>query len=171
MRQPKSGSIALAGLLGALALALSFLEGLLPPLPGMPPGARLGLSNLATMYAAGCLGLPWALAVAVVKAGFGFLTRGLTAGLMSLCGGLVSASLMWLALTKTSAGLAVTGVWGALGHNLAQLGVACVLTSPAALAYGPFLLGYGLLTGLLTGTTLKLTLPPLQKLSRYLLRR
>lgn len=168
-RKHKARTVALAGLLGALALAFSFLEGLLPPLPGMPPGARLGLSNLVTMYAAGSLGLPWALVLAVIKAGFGFLTRGLTAGLMSLCGGLVSTVLMWLVLRFTPAGLALTGVCGALGHNLAQLAVACVLTSPAALAYGPFLLGYGLATGVLTGTVLRLTMPHLQRVSKHLM--
>ena len=44
----KSGRVAFTALLAALALALSFLEGLLPPLPMMPPGAKLGLSNIAT---------------------------------------------------------------------------------------------------------------------------
>ena len=49
---------AFTGMLAALALAFSFLEGLLPPLPMMPPGAKLGLSNIVTMYAAGSAGLP-----------------------------------------------------------------------------------------------------------------
>ena len=45
----KTERIALIGLLGALALVLGILENLLPPLPGMPPGAKAGLSNLVTM--------------------------------------------------------------------------------------------------------------------------
>ena len=49
----KAERIALIGLLGALALVLGILENLLPPLPGMPPGAKAGLSNLVTMFAAG----------------------------------------------------------------------------------------------------------------------
>ena len=44
-----SATVALTGLLAALALALSFLEGLLPPLPFLTPGAKLGLSNIFTM--------------------------------------------------------------------------------------------------------------------------
>ena len=48
----KAEHIALIGLLGALALVLGILENLLPPLPGMPPGAKAGLSNLVTMFAA-----------------------------------------------------------------------------------------------------------------------
>ena len=37
--------------LGALAIVLSALENLIPPLPMMPPGAKLGLSNIVTMFA------------------------------------------------------------------------------------------------------------------------
>ena len=92
----KSEKIAVCGLLGALALVLALLEGMLPPLPGLPPGAKPGLSNIATMFAAGSLGLPYALAVALVKGMFAFLTRGVTAGLMSLSGGLLSTLAMWL---------------------------------------------------------------------------
>ena len=43
--------------LGALAIVLSALENLIPPLPMMPPGAKLGLSNIVTMFAAGHLWL------------------------------------------------------------------------------------------------------------------
>ena len=83
----KAGFAALSGLLAALALTLSLLEGMLPPLPGMPPGAKLGLSNVVMMYAAGTLGLPFAMALAVIKGGFALLTRGVTAGAMRFSGG------------------------------------------------------------------------------------
>ena len=155
----KPGRVALGGMLAALALAFSFLEGLLPPLPGMPPGARLGLSNIVSMYAAGGLGLPWGLGLALVKGGFALLTRGLAAGTMSLCGGLASTACMWLLLKKTRASLGLTGVCGALVHNGAQLAAAVLLTSWAALGYVPALLAFSVFSGLLTGTVLKLTLP------------
>ena len=124
MRRQPAGALALTGLLGAVALALSFLEGLLPPLPLLPPGAKLGLSNLATMYAAGALGLPYALFLAVFKGCFALLTRGAVAGCMSLAGGLLSTLVMWLTFRKARASLAVVGVCGALSHNAAQLLVA-----------------------------------------------
>lgn len=54
----KTERIALIGLLGALALVLGILENLLPPLPGMPPGAKAGLSNLVTMFAAALSACP-----------------------------------------------------------------------------------------------------------------
>ena len=102
-----SATVALTGLLAALALALSFLEGLLPPLPFLPPGAKLGLSNIVTMYAAGTLGLPCAVFLAVLKGGFALLTRGAVAGCMSLAGGLFSTVCMWLLLKKAGASLSV----------------------------------------------------------------
>lgn len=51
-----SGRVAFTGLLAALALSFSFLEGLIPPIPVLPPGAKLGLSNIVVLYAAGSLG-------------------------------------------------------------------------------------------------------------------
>ena len=56
--------------LGALAIVLSALENLIPPLPMMPPGAKLGLSNIVTMFAAGTFGLIPSLAIALLKALF-----------------------------------------------------------------------------------------------------
>ena len=46
----KTHSIALSGLLFALAMALSFVEGTLV-LPGLLPGMKLGLANIVVMYA------------------------------------------------------------------------------------------------------------------------
>lgn len=163
-----SGRVAFTGMLAALALALAFLEGLLPPLPMMPPGAKLGLSNIASMYAAGTLGLPSALFIAVFKGLFSWLTRGPVAGLLSLSGGMCSTVVLWFLLKRTKASLGVVGICGALTHNAAQLCAAYFLTNTSVLFYVPFLLIFGVLTGLLTGLVLKLTLPPLERLKKHL---
>lgn len=164
----KSARVAFTGMLGALALSLSFLEGLLPPLPMMPPGAKLGLSNIASMYAAGSMGLPCALFLAVLKGGFAFLGRGGAAGAMSLSGGLLSTLAACFLLRRTRCSLVGVGVLGALSHNAAQLGMAWLLTSQAVLFYIPGLILFGTLTGALTGIVLKLSLPPLEKLGERL---
>lgn len=158
-------------MLGALALALSALETLIPPLPMLPPGAKPGLSNLATMYAAYSVGLGPALCVALLKGLFAGLTRGWTAMLMSLAGGLAS-TLATAALIRfcRSFSLVGVGVAGALTHNLAQLGAAAILTTPAVAAYLPWLLLFGALTGTLTGFLLKWALPFLDKLEQRLTR-
>lgn len=160
--------VAFTGILAALAIVLSFLESLIPPIPFMPPGTKLGLSNIVTMYAAGTVGLPYAIFIAILKSGFAFMTRGVMAGVMSLCGGIVSTFVMWLILKKTSASLTVIGVCGALSHNLAQLAVAWFLMRAAVFYYAPFMLILGVITGILTGIILKLSLPPLERVSRLI---
>lgn len=161
----RTRSIALNGTLAALAIALSALESSLPPIPMLPPGAKLGLSNLVTMYAAGACGLLPALCIAVVKGLFAGVTGGVTAMLMSLCGGAASTFVMWLLLrAKKPFGSAGLGVAGALTHNAAQLAVAAVLTTPAVVYYIPWLILFGVLSGILTGTVLHLILPLLDRI-------
>ena len=160
----KAESLALIGLLGALALVLGILENLLPPLPGMPPGAKAGLSNLVTMFAAGAIGLPAALFIAAIKGLFSFLTRGVSAGLMSLCGGLLSTLIMGILWKKTKFTPVFIGVCGAFGHNLAQLLVALWLTGFGALGYIPALALYSVVCGICTGLLLQVLLPLLEKL-------
>ena len=69
-RNQKVKRLALMGLLFALAMALSFLESLLPALPMLPPGIRLGLSNIITMYALFVLGPASGYTIAVLKSLF-----------------------------------------------------------------------------------------------------
>ena len=168
----KSGRVAFTALLAALALALSFLEGLLPPLPMMPPApppsahdaprgqagafqpghhVRRRQPGPAQRPVFGGVGLPSALFLAVFKGVFALVTRGGMAGLMSLSGGVISTVVMWLLLKKANASLGVVGVCGALAHNAAQLCAAYFLTSTSVLFYVPFLVLFGVLTGLLTG--------------------
>lgn len=72
------------GLWMALAIAISSLEGWLPTLP--VPGAKPGLSNIATMYVLTSMGLPAALAVTAARRCSPCSGAG-TAALMSLAAG------------------------------------------------------------------------------------
>ena len=89
----KTRRIALSGLLFALAMALSFIEGTLT-IPGLLPGMKLGLANIVVMYALFFMGPRQALVLDVLKALFVFLVSGFTAGFLSLCGGLLSLLLV-----------------------------------------------------------------------------
>lgn len=150
--------VALTGLLCALAVALSVLEGVLPSLP--VPGAKWGLSNLATMTALSLFGLPQALAVTAVKAGFAFF-RGGVSGAMSLCGGLLSTLAMAAArrLFSRDMSLVGVGILGAVAHNTGQLAAAMLLLSPSLLYYAPWLLLTGLVAGAVTGLVVRVVLP------------
>lgn len=152
MRSSKAREVALTGMLFALAMALSYMESLITPLLGLMPGMKLGLANIVVMYALLFLRGRTALLLVLLKALFSFLTRGATAGLLSLCGGGLSFVVLWLLLR---APFAVTGyifsVSGALAHNLGQLlGAGVVLSSAMALGYAPAELLAGLVVGCLT---------------------
>lgn len=161
---------ALMAILCALALALGFVESLLPPIPFMPPGAKPGISNIITMFAAGSMGLPAALLIALVKSGFAFLTRGAVAGLMSFAGGMLSATAMFLLLRFAGKRLGMIGISiiCALCHNLGQLTAAVFITGTAnIILYAPALAVFGVIMGAVTGIVLKAVMPALEKMKKY----
>jgi heptaprenyl diphosphate synthase len=145
---------ALLGMLSAAAIVLSAVEGALPAMPFLPPGAKAGFSNIIVMHLAAAAGLPAALAVAMFKAAFALLTRGAAAGLMSLCGGCVSACLLYLT-AKGPFGYVGIGIAGGAAHNMGQLAAAAlIIGGRAAMAYAPALLICGGIAGSITGAVL-----------------
>ena len=98
MRNPKARETAWTGMLFALAIALSWLESMVSPLLGLMPAIKLGLSNIVVMYALLFLRTRTAVLLVVLKALFAFLTRGVTAGFLSLCGGALALAVYLLLL-------------------------------------------------------------------------
>ena len=147
MRNTKARETAWTGMLFALAIALSYLESLVSPLLGLMPAIKLGLSNVVVMYALLFLRTRTALLLVVLKALFAFLTRGATAGFLSLCGGGLSLVVMLVLLHLPISGY-IFCAGAALAHNLGQLaGAAVLLSSAMALGYAPVLLAAGLAVG------------------------
>ena len=91
----------LMGLMFALAMVLSYVESMIT-VPGLPPGVKLGLSNIVTMYCVFFLGWRQAYTLAVLKGSFALLTRGFTAACMSTAGGLVSVTVYYLPIMAVS---------------------------------------------------------------------
>ena len=98
MQNYKARQTALLGMLFALSMALSFLESMLTPFFGLMPAMKLGLSNIVVMYAVLFLNRRSALYLMLLKALFALLTRGVTAGFLSLCGGALSLAVFCLLL-------------------------------------------------------------------------
>ena len=162
----KAHHVALSGLLFALAMALSFIEGSLV-IPGLLPGMKLGLANIVVMYALFFMGARQALILDVLKALFVFLVSGATAGFLSLCGGLLSLLVMWLLYDHCPVRPTwfILSVCGALAHNIGQLlGASVILSSAVSLYYAPVMLVLGLVMGMLTSVTLRALLPALGRL-------
>ncbi len=166
MKFPRGGRrAAVFGLLGALAVVIAAFESaLLPALPFLPPGAKPGLSNIVTTFAVSAFSLCGGVYVTLCKAAFAWLSRGSTAALMSLAGGLLSTLPLWLLLRLPRRRLSYIGVSlvAAVCHNAGQLIAAAALSgAPALLRYGKYLLLLAALTGLVTGVILNIVMPRL----------
>lgn len=166
--QQKIRNITGLGLLFALVLVLSFLESLLPSVPFLPPGIKPGLSNIVTMYCLFYLGAGQAYSLILLKALFALITRGMTAALLSLCGGLLAVTVMLVLMLPKKHMLSVflLSVFGAVGHNIGQLTAAgLIIGSFSAFAYLPVLLAAGVAMGALTGAVLRAVLPAIGKIT------
>lgn len=164
-RSKRIRRVALMGLFFALSLCFSFLESMVI-IPGLPPGIKLGLSNLVTMYCLFFLGKRSAYSLAVLKSFFVFLTRGPVGALLSLCGGLLSVTAMTAADSVSRKGLSYISlsIIGAVCHNVGQLIAARLLISQFLLYYIPVLLVSGVIMGVLTGTMFGHLTPYLKKI-------
>lgn len=166
-RKSAATRVALDGILAALALALAFLEGLIPAVPFLPPGAKLGLANIAVMFAVLCVGYTDAIFLMLIKSGFVFLTKGASSFFMSISGGILSITAMILIVAiskKMKKDFSYTGisVICAVIHNIGQTAAAGIYTGTNLFtAYLPLLIITGILSGLITGIILKTVMPVL----------
>ncbi len=152
----------------ALTVAIGFLENLIPEMPFLPPGAKPGFSNIIIMFACEALSGAYVAAVVLTKVLFAFVTRGATAAIMSLSGGVISAFVMFLLLRKgkNKAGIAGVSVTGALCHNLGQLAAAAFISATLKIVYYlPALLVFAVLTGVVNGIIAGAVLPPLKRIN------
>lgn len=163
----KTKKLTTMAMLFALAIVLSFVEGMVVPLFGLPPGIKLGLSNIVVMYCMIYMGFSSAFELSFLKAFFVFLSRGFTASLLSLLGGVFSILIMYalLIILKDKVNYYTLSVFGALFHNLGQLvGASLLLSSGFPIMYLPILSVSAVVMGLATGATLKVVIPALKRL-------
>lgn len=147
----KASKVAQYGLLTALALVLSYLESLLPPL-GVP-GVKLGLPNLAIVFALYRLNWKDACIISLMRVVLVTLLFGNGAALAySVAGAALSLALMGL-LKRTGKFSSVgVSVAGGVAHNAGQILVAMALLETSRLAwYLPVLWISGTVAGVLIG--------------------
>ena len=147
----KASKIAQYGLIIALALVLSYLESLLPPL-GVP-GVKLGLPNLAVVFALYRLGFKDACVISLARVVRVALLFGNGAGLAySIAGAVLSLAvrgLLWKTGTFSSVGVSVAG---GVAHNAGPILVAMAMLETSRLAwYLPVLWVSGVIAGVLIG--------------------
>lgn len=166
--QGKVKQITAMAMLFALAMVLSVVESAIPPIVGLIPGIKLGLSNIVVMYTLFLMSLPYALGLAGLKAVFVLLLRGVLSFALSFGGGCMSILVMWAALQmgKEKLSYVMVSVLGSITHNMVQLGLAVWFTgSPLLVTYLPVLLLSGVGMGIITGTITKTVLPLMKKIN------
>lgn len=154
MRMGKAKQDALCAIMLALALALTYVERMIPLQLVIPlPGIKLGLANIVTLVALYLFKTRYAFMILIPRcclgAAFG---GGITGFWFSLCGGLLALACM--AAAKKTQFFSVYGVsvLGAAAHNIGQILAAMVLMNSVYIgAYLPYLLLVAIATGLLTG--------------------
>ena len=160
--------MAFMSLMLAAAVMLTALESLLPPLPFAPPGIRLGLANVVTMYVLFFIGKKHAFMLIILKSVFVVLTRGVLAGALSISGGVLSVSVIILlsfASKKTS--YILLSAAGAMSFNFGQFAAASLILSTNILAiYWPLVIILGVVLGSTTGKILEIVIPHLSKVAK-----
>ena len=145
--------ISFIGVIAALAIILSYVEMLIPPIYSAVPGVKVGLPNIAILLVLYRYGVKSAAAVSFVRlvitsALFGFSTT----FFYSLAGAVLSLTVM--ALLKKSDKFSAVGVSiaGGVMHNLGQVAVAIIMLGTLEIGYYMFVLAIsGTLAGVFIG--------------------
>ena len=149
----KTKKLTTLALLTAAAMILSYVESMLPSVA--IPGVKMGLANIAVIFALYRLGWREALGISLVRVAMVTTLFGsLSALLYSLAGAALSLTVM--ALLKRTDRFSPTGVSvaGGVAHNAGQIIVAILMLGNVGLAYYyPVLVLSGVAGGVLTGLT------------------
>lgn len=144
--------VARYALLVALAMVLSWLESLIV-FPGLLPGMKVGLTNLAVIFALYRMSLRDAAAVSLVRVLLVSLTFGNAYSFAySLAGAVLSLAVMAGLKKLDKFSILGVSIAGGVCHNLGQLLVAMAVLGTARLGwYLPWLLASGVAAGAAVG--------------------
>lgn len=152
MQSVNNKKIAYVSLLVAIALIFSYVEILIPFNFGIP-GVKLGLANVISIISIYLFGPYIALVIVVLRILLaGFLFGNLYSILYSLCGGILS--IIAMSVIKKTNKFSIYGVsmCGGVFHNIGQLIVAMITVNQMKISYyGPILIVFGMIMGLLVG--------------------
>ena len=151
----KTRTLALLGLSVALAMILSYIEFLLPPIFAAVPGIKIGLANIVIIFLLYKLDFKSALAVSLVRVGLSSLLFGTALTFIySLSGALLSIFLMLLFKRLGWFSCVGVSIVGGVSHNLGQiLAAALILRTREIIYYMAVLAVSGTLAGVLIGVS------------------
>lgn len=148
----RNKKIATSALMIALAMILSFVESQIPsffPIPGI----KLGLANIAVIFALYRLSIKNAIVVSLIRVVVVSTLFGTSLTLAYSLSGAV-LSLLIMVLLKKSDRFSIVGVSvaGGISHNIGQIIMAIILMHNSVISYYlPFLIISGIVTGVVIG--------------------
>lgn len=147
----KTKRLVLLAMLTAVAMILSYVESLLPSV-GIP-GVKMGLANIAVIFALFRFGWKEAAALSLVRVVLvSFLFGSVGAMLYSLAGAVLSLAVMALLRRIDRFSTVGISVAGGVAHNAGQILMAMlILQTKQLLGYLPVLAVSGIAGGVLTG--------------------
>ena len=148
----RNKKIATSALMIALAMILSFVESQIPPFFPIP-GIKLGLANIAVIFALYRLSIKDAIVVSLIRVVVVSTLFGTSLTLAYSLSGAV-LSLLIMVLLKKSDRFSIVGVSvaGGISHNIGQIIMAIILMHNSVISYYlPFLIISGIVTGLVIG--------------------
>jgi heptaprenyl diphosphate synthase len=148
----KASKISLLALSVTLAMILSFVESQIPAMVAIP-GVKVGLANIVVVFALYKLSGKEAAVISAIRVFLvGLLFGNGVSILYSTAGAVVSfIGMLGLKKAKVFSPMAVSVAGGVL-HNMAQIGMACIIMGTEVLKYyAPFLVFSGTLSGIAIG--------------------
>ena len=148
----KTRKLTIMALTTAIALVLSFIESQIPAFVAIP-GVKIGLPNIAIVYALYRLGWKEAAVISMTRVVLVSLLFGSAASfLYSFAGAVLSLAGMTLLKKTGKFTEIVVSVAGGVLHNIGQIAMASIILETDALRYYlPFLLVSGILAGVVIG--------------------
>ncbi|MBR6812186.1 MAG: Gx transporter family protein [Oscillospiraceae bacterium] len=148
----KASKLSLAALSVTLAMILSFVESQIPAFVAIP-GVKIGLTNIVIIYALYKMGWKYAVVISLVRVLLvGILFGNGVSLIYSFAGAVMSFAIMVLLKNVKVFSTMAVSVAGGVTHNMAQIGIACIIMETNLISYyAPFLVLSGTLAGIAIG--------------------
>ena len=152
MKKNRTKKLTMLAMTMAVAMVLSYIESQIPAFVAVP-GVKVGLANIAVIFALYRFGFKEACLVSFVRVLVMSMLFGLGAIFYSMAGAVLSL-LGMVILKKTGIFSEISvSVAGGVLHNLGQIIAACIILETNAVKYYlPFLILSGVLAGAVIGT-------------------
>lgn len=134
------------------AMILSYMESLIPAFVAIP-GIKVGLANIAVVFALYKLGAKEAVAISLIRVALVSMLFGSGASfLYSMAGAVLSMGGMLLLKRVPAFSYVAVSVTGGVLHNVGQIAMAClILETNVIVYYLPFLILSGTVAGVAVG--------------------